>query len=130
MRVCVKNVKNKDILRTKKVPQSASHPRHRAVSVPLARYFDLDESLLRSVAPERVFMSRQHLASTGCCGPDSRPAQLLYSHERGAEVRVPREKVNRKVQRESGRVQHVRRYFGQICDPQTNARRVNPLFLV
>jgi len=77
------------ILRTEKVTESASHPRHRAVSVPLARYFDLDKPLLRSFTPERVLMSYCRLASTGRCGPDSRPAQLLYSHECGAEVRVP-----------------------------------------
>ena len=89
--------KNKGILRTEKVTESASHPRHRAVSVPLARYLDLDKPLLRSVTPERVLMSRRRLASTGPCGPDSCPAQLLYSHERSAEVRVPGEQVHRKV---------------------------------
>ena len=88
--------KNKGILRTEKVTESASHSRHRAVSVPLACYLDLDKPLLRSVTPERVLMSRRRLASTGRCG-NSCPAQLLYSHERGAEMRVPGEQVHRKV---------------------------------
>jgi len=38
-------------------------------------------------------MSRRRLASTGRSGPDSHPAQLLYSHERGAEVCVLGEQV-------------------------------------
>jgi hypothetical protein len=85
------------------------------VSVPLSRQFDLDEPLLRSVTPERVLMTRRRLVNTFRCDPDSRPAKLLYGHERAAEVSVPREQVHRNVQRESGRVQHVRGHFGQIC---------------
>jgi len=46
-------------------------------------------------------MFRRHQARTRRYGPDSHPALLLYSHERGAEVRVPGEQVHRKVQRES-----------------------------
>ena len=84
-------------MRTEKVTESASHPRQRTVSVPLTRYFDLDEPLLRSVTPERVLVSRRRLISTGRCGPDSRPVQLLYGRERGAEVRVPGEQVHREV---------------------------------
>jgi len=60
--------------RTEKVIQPARHPRHCAVSVLLARYFDLDEPLLRSVAPERVLMSRRRRLASADRSPDSRPA--------------------------------------------------------
>lgn len=59
-------------------------------------------SPLRPATPERTFMSCHRLTSTGHRGPDSRLAQLLYSHSRGAEVRVLREPVHRKAQREPG----------------------------
>ena len=61
-------------------------------------------SILHSVTPGRVLMFRRRLVSTRRYGPDSHPAQLLYSHECDGELRVPGEQAHRKVQRESGRV--------------------------
>jgi hypothetical protein len=76
----------------------------------LARHFNLNEPLLRSITPEGVLMSR--LRRIACT--DSRPPQLFHRHERSAQVRVPREEVRREVQRKSGRIQHAWRYLGQI----------------
>ena len=55
-------------------------------------------SQFRHARAHVYWMSRRHIVGAGCRGPVSRPAQPLYSHERGTEVGGPRELVHRKVE--------------------------------